>query len=75
MPCHHETISAHLLRLAAHRHVKGDDTQLGFLIADYAKRLVSEKVTELQLFNACEHFIENDDNDFFPSFAKLKKQL
>lgn len=74
-PCHHETVCAHLMRLAAHRHVKGDDTHLGYLIADYSSRLVIDRVTEIQLFNACEHFIEDDGNDFFPSYAKLKKRL
>lgn len=74
-PCHHETIALYLTKLATHRHVKGDDTQRGFLIADYTKRLTAERITELQIFNACDFFIENANDDFFPSYAKLKKQL
>ena len=74
-PCHHETVAIYLTKLATHRHVKGDDTQRGYLIADYTKRLTAERVTELQMFNACDYFIEDDSNEFFPSYAKLKKQL
>ena len=74
-PAHHETIAAHLIRLSTHRHVKGDEMQKGFLISDYTKRLFMDKVTELDLFEACEHFIESDTSEFFPSYSKLKKRI
>lgn len=66
---------AHLKRLSMHRHLKGDDDQKAFLLADYTRRLCAHHATELQVFDAVEHFIENDGNDFFPTYAKLHKEV
>lgn len=82
-PASKETILAHLLRVSAIKPIKGTnktssaegDTQTAFLLDDYTTRLLNAKVTEVDLFIALDHFIENDDNEFFPSYAKLKKRL
>jgi hypothetical protein len=82
-PASKETILAHLIRVTAFKPIKGTnkdssesgDTQTAFLLNDYASRLLDEKITEVDLFIALEYFIENDTDDFFPSYAKLKKRL
>lgn len=82
-PASKETIKAHLERVAVIKPIKGTnkgssadgDAQTAFLLFDYVERLLEARVTEVDLFIALEWFIENDDNDFFPSYAKLKKRL
>ncbi len=74
-PAHGETILAHLTRLTMHKHLKGDDTQKAFLLSDYSKRLHEKSATELQIFDAVEHFIENDSGEFFPTYAKLSRHI
>lgn len=74
-PAHKETIMFHLQRLSMHRHLKGDKDQGVFLLADYTRRLCAHQATELQVFDAVEHFIENDTNGFFPTYAKLHKEV
>lgn len=81
-PAHADTILAHLMRLGAHKPVKGVDKsspaegsiQTARLLEDYATRLVDLGVTELAIFFVVEHFIDVDE-DFFPTFAKLKKAI
>lgn len=74
-PAYLATIMAHLMRMSAHKHIKGDEKQKAFLLKDYAQRLFEMKVLEVDLFLACDYFISEDDSEFFPSFAKLKKSL
>ena len=80
VPASSECILAHLLRMSGHLHVKGaggtsDGTQSAFLITDYTDRLLEAKVLEVDLFLACEHLIEATEDGFFPTFAKLKRQI
>lgn len=71
------------MRLTAMKPIKGTnkdssddgDAQTAFLLNDYSDRLLEEKITEVDLFLALEHFVEDDDNDFFPSYAKIKKRI
>lgn len=81
-PASKECIIAHLIRMAQHKPIpsaarrdsdQGDDTQTMYMISDYTERLLAEKTREVDLFLACEHFIEDDSSDFFPSYAKLLK--
>lgn len=82
-PASKETILSHLVRVSAIKPIKGTnkgssddgDTQTAFLLDDYTTRLHDVRVTEVDLFMALDHFVENDDNEFFPSYAKLKKAL
>ncbi len=70
---------AHLTRLSAILHLKGsaaeDGIQAAFLLSDYTSRLVDEKALEVDVFLACEHFIETTDDGFFPTPARLLKQV
>lgn len=68
------------MRLSAVLHVKGagkddDGTQALFLLADFAGRLLDEEVLEVDLFLACEHFIETEESGFFPTYARLRKAI
>lgn len=82
-PAHTDTLLAHLMRLSAHKPIKGTDksspeegsTQTTHLLADFATRLSDLHVTELAIYFVVDHFIANDDDPFFPSFAKLKKAV
>lgn len=82
-PASKDTIIAHLMRLAALKPIKGTnkisaddgDVQTSFIVLDYTARLLEDKVREVDLFIALEHFIEDDDSDFFPSYAKIKKRI
>lgn len=79
-PASVDCILAHLIRLSAILHVKGagrddDGTQAIFLLSDFAGRLHDEKVLEVDLFLACEFFIETEVDGFFPTYAKLLKQV
>lgn len=52
----------------------GDSKHQEYILSDYADRLFG--FTELDIFNAVEWFIEEDDeSDFFPKFAKLKGKI
>ncbi|MCK4815346.1 hypothetical protein KA005_06215 [bacterium] len=78
-----ETVLAHLMKATIHLRIKGTGKNAGasgeaeaaFLLGDYTMRLFENKVTELNLYLGLDHFIENGDNDFFPSYAKLHKQI
>ncbi|TXH43377.1 MAG: hypothetical protein E6Q97_34185, partial [Desulfurellales bacterium] len=78
-PASKECILAHLMRATAHMPIKGTnkdsddegDMHTAFLLHDYTTRLVHHGVLEVDLFIGLEHFIEQGDNDFFPSYAKL----
>lgn len=82
-PASADCILAHLMRLAGHLHVKGTqnskenepDPHALFLITDYTTRLKSENALEVDLFLACEHFIETEVDGFFPTFAKLRRRI
>lgn len=82
-PAHTDTLLAHLMRLSAHKPIKGTDkstpeegsTHTTHLLADFATRLSDLQVTELAIYFVVDHFIANDDDPFFPSFAKLKKAV
>lgn len=79
-PATKDCILANLMRLSAVLHVKGagkddDGTQALFLLADFAGRLLDEEVLEVDLFLACEHFIETEESGFFPTYARLRKAI
>lgn len=79
-PASADCILAHLVRMSGHLHLKGaskddDGTQAVFLLTDYTARLVDAKVLEVDLFLACEHFIETETDGFFPTIAKILKYL
>lgn len=68
---------AHLTRMSAILTIKGsaeDGLQSAFIMNDYTTRLLDAKVLEVDLFLACEHFIETSEEGFFPTIAKLLKQ-
>jgi|GEM_PF-6092922 len=56
-----------------HKHLTGDEKQVRYLLDDIVNRL--EGATELQIWYAVEHFINRDDSEFFPVFAKLRKAI
>ena len=72
-PANPNTIQKLLVKLAMHKHLKGGEDQQAYLLADYTSRL--RGATELDVFNAVEWFIENDESGFFPAFARLKEKV
>jgi hypothetical protein len=79
-PASVDCIMAHLIRMSAILHIKGagkddDGSQSLFLLSDFTTRLHAEKVLEVDLFLACEYFIETEETGFFPTYAKILKQL
>lgn len=81
-PASEDCILAHLMRLATFLTVKGTakdapegDPQALFILSDYTVRLQAEKTREVDLFLACEYFIETEEDGFFPTIARLLKQV
>jgi hypothetical protein len=78
-PASSDCIMAHLIRATAILHLKGaaaeDGVQSAFLLSDYTTRLMEIKTTEVDLFLALEHFIETNEDGFFPTIAKLLKYV
>ena len=78
-PASGDCILAHLTRMSAILHLKGsteeDGLKSAFLLTDYTSRLLDMKVLEVDLFLACEHFIETNEDGFFPTIAKLLKYV
>jgi len=72
-PADYKTIHSHLLRLAVHKRMTGNDKEKELILREYINRL--KGVTELQIFDAVEWFIDNDDSDFFPNLAKIKSKI
>lgn len=72
-PADYKAIQAGLLRLAVHKRMTGDDNEKAIRLREYINRL--KGVTELQLFDVVEWFIENDKGDFFPNISVLKEKL
>lgn len=72
-PADYKTIQAHLLRLAVHKRMTGGDDEKAITMREYINRL--KGVTELNLYDAVEWFIEHDDGDFFPNIAKIKDKV
>lgn len=72
-PCHPDTIHEYLLRLAMEKTISGDDTRIAYKLADYVQRLTG--ATELQMYLAVEHFIEDVKGDWFPTINRLKKRV
>jgi hypothetical protein len=72
-PADYKTIYSHLLRLAVHKRMTGNDKEKELILREYINRL--KGVTELQIFDAVEWFIDNDDSDFFPNLAKIKSKI
>ena len=79
-PASGDCIMAHLMRMSAILRIngagKGDHgVQSAFLLSDYTGRLMEAEVREVDLFLACEHFIETNDDGFFPTISKLLKYV
>lgn len=77
-PASGDCILAHLTRMAAILQLKGtkdDATQAMFILSDYTDRLVEAKALEVDVYLACEHFIETNVDGFFPTPAALLKYL
>lgn len=72
-PASKAVILHHVLRLAAHKHIKGDQRQVDFLLDDIVNRL--QGATELQIFHAIEFFINENESDFFPQIASLRQKV
>lgn len=72
-PATFDVIYSHLLRLAAEKKIVGDQNQINYILTDRVNRL--KGASELQVFNAVEWFIENDESNFFPNTAVLKKKV
>lgn len=72
---HKETIMALLARLAMLKPFAGSEVERAYKLRDYALRLVHYKVKEIDLFDAVEEIVDNDMNDFFPSYAKLHRRI
>lgn len=80
-PAGAETILAHLMRATALIPIKGTnkdssdtgDVQTAYILNDFKNRLMEMQCTELKLFLALDALVEVEE--FFPSFAKLKKAL
>lgn len=72
---HESTVMALLARLAMLKPFSGTELERAYKIKDYAKRLIHYQVRELDLFDAVEDIVDNDMNDFFPSYAKLHRRI
>lgn len=72
---HHDTIMALLARLAILKPFGGTEIERAYKMKDYAQRLAHYQVKEIDLFDAVEDIVDNDMNDFFPSYAKLHKKI
>lgn len=64
-----------LARLAMLKPFSGTELERAYKIKDYAKRLIHYQVREIDLFDAVEDIVDNDMNDFFPSYAKLHRRI
>lgn len=81
-PASADCIMAHLLRMSTFLTLKGTskdapegDPQTLFILSDYTDRLLDRKTRETDLFLACDHFIETEADGFFPTVARLLKQV
>lgn len=79
-PASPDCILAHLMRMTPFLHIKGaakddDGFQTTIFLSDLTTRLKDEKVLEVDIFLACEHFIETEVEGFFPTIAKFLKQV
>ncbi len=72
---HKDTIMALLARLAMLKPFAGTEIERAYKIKDYTLRLAHYQVKEIDLFEAVEEIVDNDMNDFFPSYAKLHRRI
>ena len=72
-PAHEDVINANLVRLYFEKRLTGDKNQQAYTLRDYVRRL--KGITELEVFEMAEHFIENHDSDFAPKFSSMKAWL
>lgn len=72
---HKETIMALLARLAMLKPFAGTEIERAYKLKDYTQRLSHYQVREIDLFDAVEEIVDNDMNDFFPSYAKLHRRI
>lgn len=71
-----DIIINYLERLSMRKRVDSKDpNRIVYIMADDAQRLSRLEVTELDMVTMIEHFIENDTSDFYPQYAKIKKQI
>lgn len=71
-----DRIINYLERLSMRKRLDSKDpNRIVFIMADDAQRLSRLEVTELDMCMMIEHFIEYDMSDFYPQYAKMKKQI
>lgn len=70
-PASDDCIQGYLLRLAIHKHVKGDEMQKTLIIEDTVQSL--RGIKELDLWDLCEKYLNEDESGFFPQISFFKK--
>lgn len=70
---HPDVIRYNLLRLFLEKRLTGDENQQAHIIKNYISRLSG--ITELEVFEMVENFIENYKGDFAPKFSHFKSWL